>query len=150
MDQDQKQLIRQTFAQVEPIAHVAAALFYGRLFEIAPATRELFRDDPWTPGMVRQGTMLMQTLRVAVAHLDTLEAVLPSIRELARRHVGYGVQPTHYDAVGAALLWALEQGLGDAFTPAVREAWAALYTTLATAMQQAAYGTTVAQGPAAA
>jgi hemoglobin-like flavoprotein len=140
MQQEQKQHIRRTFAQIEPIAPVAAALFYGRLFEIAPETRELFRYDLGTPGMARQGAKLMQTLAVAVTHLDDLGAVLPSVEALARRHVAYGVTPAHYDSVEAALLWTLDQGLGDAFTPQVRAAWTELYTTLATAMQRAAYG----------
>jgi hemoglobin-like flavoprotein len=145
MNQEQKQHIRRIFDQVEPIAVVAATLFYGRLFDIAPETRELFRYDLGTPGMARQGAKLMQTLRIAVVHLDNLDAVLPSVRELARRHVGYGVRPAHYDAVGAALLWTLEHGLGDAFTDEVRAAWATLYTTLASTMQQAAYEDTVGQ-----
>jgi hemoglobin-like flavoprotein len=143
MNLEQKQAIRLSFEQIQPIAHVASALFYGRLFEIAPETRELFPYDLGTPSMARQGAMLMQTLRVAVSHLDNLDAVLPSVQALARRHVGYGVQPAHYDAVGAALLWTLEQGLGDGFTAEVRAAWTALYTTLATVMQQAAYGAAV-------
>jgi hemoglobin-like flavoprotein len=136
----QRQAIRDTFAQITPIASVAAALFYGRLFEIAPETRRLFRYDVGTPGMAQQGAKLMQTLGVAVAHLDNLEAVIPTIEALARRHVVYGVEAAHYDLVGAALLWTLEQGLGEAFTPEVHEAWATVYTTLANAMKQAAYG----------
>jgi hemoglobin-like flavoprotein len=142
VNDEQKHHIRHTFALVEPIAPVAAALFYGRLFEIAPETRALFRYDLGTPGMAQQGTKLMQMIAVAVAHLDNLQAVLPPIQALARRHVAYGVEPGHYNSVGAALLWTLEQGLGDAFTPEVRAAWANLYAILAGAMQQAAYGET--------
>jgi hemoglobin-like flavoprotein len=144
MRTEQKQAIRRTFAQIEPIASVAAALFYGRLFEIAPETRGLFRYDVGTPGMAQQGVKLMQTLGVAVAHLDNLGAVIPAIEALARRHVVYGVEAAHYDVVGAALLWTLEQGLGEDFTPEVHAAWATVYTTLADAMKQAAYGPTVA------
>lgn len=58
--------------------------------------------------------------------------------QLARRHVGYGVQPQHYDVVGAALVWTLEQGLGQDFTPQVRQAWLSAYSTLACAMKDAA------------
>jgi hemoglobin-like flavoprotein len=143
MDNAQKQLIRHTFAQIEPVAAVAAALFYGRLFEIAPELRHLFRYDMGTPGMAQQGNKLMQTLAVAVAHLDNLGAVLPAIEALARRHVAYGVTAQHYDTVGAALLWTLGQGLGDAYTPEVEAAWAHLYTTLAGIMKQAAYSEAV-------
>lgn len=139
MNHAQKQAIRRTFAQIQPIASLAAALFYERLFAIDPTARGLFRHPIGSPGMAQQGSMLMQTIGVAVAHLDSLEAVAPAIEALARRHTTYGVTPAHYDSVGAALLWTLEQGLGDDFTPPVREAWAAVYTTLAEVMKRAAY-----------
>jgi hemoglobin-like flavoprotein len=135
----QKTLIRTTFAQLEPIAPVAASLFYGRLFEIAPETKSLFRYDLGTAEMAVQGNKLMQTLAVAVAHVDDLGTVRPAIEALARRHTSYGVEANHYEAVGAALLWTLGQGLGDGFTPEVEAAWTTLYTTLASVMQQAAY-----------
>lgn len=139
MNHTQKQDVRRTFAQIQPIAALAAALFYGRLFEIDPATRGLFRHPLGSPGMAQQGSMLMQTIGVAVAHLDDLEAVTPAIAALAQRHATYGVTAEHYDSVGAALLWTLEQGLGADFTPPVRDAWATVYTTLAEVMKRAAY-----------
>jgi hemoglobin-like flavoprotein len=74
-----------------------------------------------------------------VRSLHDLNAVLPVARELAQRHVGYGVLPRHYDSVGTALMWTLEQGLGAALTPAAREAWQQAYGTLAGAMKAAAY-----------
>ena len=89
--------------------------------------------------MAEQGAKLMQTLAVAVAHLDNLGTLAPAIEALARRHVDYSVTAEHYDIVGAALLWTLEQGLGDDFTPAAYAAWATVYTTLAGVMKRAAY-----------
>jgi hemoglobin-like flavoprotein len=86
MHADQKQLIRNSFARIAPIASTAAALFYGRLFEIAPATRALFPYDESSATMAQQGSKLMQTLAVAVAHLDNLGEVLPAVEALARRH----------------------------------------------------------------
>ena len=85
----------------------AAALFYGRLFEIAPAVKPLLRGD-----MTEEGCKLMATLGVVVNRLGNLEAVLPAASALAERHLGYGVKATDYTLVGAALLWTLEQGLG--------------------------------------
>ena len=85
----------------------AAALFYGRLFEIAPAVKPLLRGD-----MTEQGCKLMATLGVVVNSLGNLEAVLPAASALAKRHVDYGVKAADYTPVGAALLWTLEQGLG--------------------------------------
>lgn len=143
MTPHQAQLVRTTFAQIEPFADHVATLFYDRLFEIAPEVRPLFKRD-----MDQQGMKLMQTIGVAVAHLDNLGAVIPSIQALGKRHAGYGVRPEHYATVGAALLWTLEKGLGDDFTPAVKEAWTEVYHALAATMQEAAYGQPATQGAA--
>jgi hemoglobin-like flavoprotein len=127
-------LIRESWAAVEPIADTAAGLFYGRLFELDPTLERLFRRTD----MVRQRQVLMGTLAVVVKTLDRIEELLPAVEALGRRHAGYGVRESHYATVGAALLWTLEQGLGEAFTPAVREAWTAAYGTLASVMIEAA------------
>jgi hemoglobin-like flavoprotein len=126
-------LVRSTWEQVMPIADTAAELFYGRVFEMEPAARRLFGTD-----MADQRRKLMQTLAVAVAALDKLETLRPALEGLGRRHVEYGVQDHHYDLVGAALLWTLEQGLGDGFTGPVRDAWIEAYAALATIMRGAA------------
>ena len=134
MTPEQIQLIQATWPQVVPIADKAAELFYGKLFELDPAVKPMFKGD-----MAEQGRKLMMTLGVVVNGLTRLDEIVPSARELGRKHVDYGVRPEHYDTVGAALLWTLEQGLGAAFTPAVRAAWATAYGTLATVMKDAAY-----------
>ena len=127
-------LIRESWAAVEPIADAAAGLFYGRLFELDPALERLFRRTD----MARQRQVLMGTLAVVVKTLDRIEELLPAVEALGRRHAGYGVRESHYATVGAALLWTLAQGLGEAFTPAVREAWTEAYGTLASVMIEAA------------
>jgi hemoglobin-like flavoprotein len=129
----QKTLVQNTFATIVPIADVAASLFYQRLFDIDPSLRGMFRGD-----MAEQRRKLMQMIGAAVKGLDRLEQLVPVVQDLGRRHAGYGVEDRHYDTVGAALLWTLEKGLGDAFTPDVKEAWAAVYGLLATTMQEAA------------
>jgi hemoglobin-like flavoprotein len=126
-------LIQESFEQVLPIADTAAALFYDRLFTLDPSLRALFRGD-----MKAQGRALMGMIRVVVNGLTRLEAIVPAVETLGRRHAGYGVKDEHYATVGDALLWTLGQGLGDAFTPAVRDAWAQAYTILAATMQAAA------------
>lgn len=131
----QIELVQQTFALVKPIADQAAALFYQRLFTLDPALRALFTHD-----MKEQGAKLMTTLGVVVAGLGKAETIIPAVQALARKHVGYGVKAEHYPTVGAALLWTLEQGLGPAFTPEVKEAWAAAYGLLTSVMIAAAYG----------
>jgi hemoglobin-like flavoprotein len=127
-------LIKASWAAVEPIADTAAELFYGRLFELDPALQRLFRRTD----MAAQRKVLMQTLTVVVKSLDRLDQIVPAVQALGRRHAGYGVRAEHYDTVGAALLWTLEQGLGDGFSPEVRDAWTQAYGTLASVMIDAA------------
>lgn len=133
MDQESIRLVQQTWKQVDPIREKAAALFYGRLFELDPSLRPLFKGD-----MAEQGRKLMNMLATAAMGLDRLDSIVGEVQALGRRHVAYGVQDAHYDTVGAALLWTLEQGLGEAFTPQVKAAWAEAYTLLADTMKQAA------------
>ncbi|WP_434055911.1 MAG: globin family protein [Roseibium sp.] len=134
MTPDQIQLVQASFQKVVPISDKAAELFYGRLFEIAPGIRSLFKSD-----IEEQGRKLMTTLGVVVNGLSDFDAVLPAAKTLAVRHVEYGVEPSHYPPVGAALIWTLEQGLGDAFDDATRTAWSAAYAALSNVMIEAAY-----------
>jgi len=133
MTPHQIKLVQTSFAQVAPIAATAADLFYGRLFEIAPQVRTMFPDD-----LAEQKKKLMAMLGTAVAGLSRLETLMPAVQALGRRHAGYGVKAQHYASVGSALLWTLERGLGEAFTPEVKDAWATTYIILSTTMMNAA------------
>lgn len=133
MSPDQIRLVQDSFESVSPIAATAADLFYDRLFTIAPDLRPLFPDD-----MSEQKQKLMAMLGLAVAQLGRPDTVVPAIQELGRRHVAYGVGEAHFAPVGEALLWTLQQGLGPAFTPELREAWTATYGLVAGLMSGAA------------
>ena len=124
-----------TWDQVKAISDTAAALFYGKLFELDPNLKPLFAHAD----MKEQGKKLMQMIGVAVSGLDALDKLIPAVEDLGRRHVGYGVEEAHYDTVGAALLATLKEGLGESFTPQTEEAWGITYNTLATVMKSAAY-----------
>jgi hemoglobin-like flavoprotein len=133
MTPEQVKLVQDSFSKVAPIADKAADLFYDRLFTIAPEVRSLFPSD-----LTEQKKKLMQMIATAVTNLHQVEKIIPAVEELGRRHVGYGVTPKHYEPVGAALLWTLEQGLGPDFTPPVKAAWTETYMTVAGVMQNAA------------
>ena len=135
MTPQQVRLVQQSFAQVAPIAPQAAAIFYGRLFEVAPDVKPLFKGD-----MKVQGDKLMKALAAVVDGLDRLDQVVPMAQELAKRHLRYGVKREHYAVVGSALLWTLAQGLGPGFTDDVGAAWGEAYGVLSAAMIVAAYG----------
>ncbi len=133
MTPEQKTLVKESWEKVLPISEKAAELFYGRLFEIAPGVKPYFKGD-----MKEQGAKLMKMLNTAVNGLDNIEAMIPALQDLGKRHVQYGVQDKDYDSVGSAFLWTLEQGLGDAYTDDVQEAWIVTYTTVADVMKAAA------------
>lgn len=133
MTPQQIDLVQASFQDVKPIAPAAAELFYQRLFTLDPALRPMFKGD-----MASQGQKLMTMIGSAVAGLTRLDQLAPVVRQLGARHGGYGVQDSHYGTVGAALLWTLEQGLGEKFTPPVRQAWTEAYGLLAAVMQEGA------------
>jgi hemoglobin-like flavoprotein len=134
MTPDDKDIVRATWQKVVPIAGTAADLFYQRLFEIDPDLRALFDDVD----MDAQKAKLLQALATTIAQLDALDTLAPQLAELGQRHAGYGVVDAHYDTVGAALLWTLEQGLGDSWTPEAKKAWTSAYTLVAGTMRAGA------------
>ena len=123
---NQIELVQTSFEHFVPIGDTVADLFYDRLFDLDPTLRPLFSAD-----LSDQKKKLMHMLMVAVRGLNKIDDIIPAVEALGARHVQYGVQDEHYAIVGEALLWTLEHGLGDAFTPNVEAAWTAVYTTLA-------------------
>lgn len=129
----QQTLVAESWTQVGPIADQAATIFYARLFELDPSLRPMFAHTD----MAAQRKNLVQTLTVVVKSIDRLDTIVPAVEALGRRHVAYGVKPQHFATVGQALLDTLAVGLGGAFTPEVRRAWAMAYGILARVMQGA-------------
>ncbi len=141
MDEKTKVLVQESWQKVVPISDKAAELFYGRLFELDPTLKLLFKSP-----IEVQGKLLMKALDGAVAGLDDLEALVPVLQKLGARHGPYGVLPKDYETVGAAFLWTLEQGLGDEFTPEVKGAWTDVYGVIADVMI-AAQNEVAVEGP---
>jgi hemoglobin-like flavoprotein len=134
MNSDDVRLVQQSWKEVVPIAATAAELFYRNLFTLDPGLEPLFRGD-----MKAQGEKLMTMIGVAVNKLDDIDALLPVLHNLGKRHAGYGVKDHHYESVAAALLATLSQGLGDAFTPAMKRSWIHVYDLIANTMMAAAH-----------
>lgn len=133
MTPQQIDLVRESWFKIVPIAEQAAAMFYARLFELDPSLEPLFTSD-----LKSQGRKLTSMIGTVVANLRNFSALVPAVEDLGRRHVRYGVRPSHYETVGSALLWTLEKGLGDELTPETRQAWASAYRILAEVMKSAA------------
>ena len=133
MNAAQQVRVRTTFARLAVMPEVAGTLFCERLFAANPSFRPLFKND-----MRIQGVKLMTMLAMVVYNLPEPGQVMPAIRDLAVRHAEYGVKLADYAAMREALLWTLEQALGEDFRPSVRDAWTVCYDELADEMEAAA------------
>ena len=132
MTPEQVQIVKLTFAQAMSNKDKVGRMFYDRLFAVAPETKPLFKGD-----IDAQSRKLMDTLALAIGMLRDMPTLVTTLQALAKRHVAYGVRDEHYDTVGEVLLWTLEKGLGQAFTPDARTAWTTLYGTVAKTMRDA-------------
>ena len=126
-------LIRSSFAVVAPRSEEVARHFYATLFSKAPATRDLFPVN-----MEVQRSRLLRALVHVVQMVDRPDELVPFLEQLGRDHRKFGVLAEHYDAVGTALLSAVAEFAGPAFTPEVEQAWTGAYGTVAKAMRTAA------------
>ena len=136
---NQVMLVQSSFAKVAPAVDMVAGLFYDRLFTIDPSLRAMFKAD-----ITEQGRKLMQILAFAVHSLGDLNTLTPHVQALGQRHVAYGVKQEHYNTVGSALIWTLQQGLGADFTLDVEGAWTAVYTLLVAVATDSVYDTQTA------
>ena len=127
-------IVQSSFATVAPISDAAGRMFYGRLSNIAPDVRPLFRGD-----LDEQSRKLMQMLATVVGGLSDLEKIIPAAQKLAVRHVDYGVTAAQYEPVGEALIWTLSEGLGDQFDADAEAAWRRAYAALSGVMIEVAY-----------
>lgn len=117
--------------QMDP--HQIGNIFYSRLFLQMPSLRTMFK-----PSMKDQYIKFVDMLNQIVVNLDRLDELNENIRQLAIRHVDYGVEPLHYKLVGDALLWTLAKGLGNNWTEEMSSAWSTCYTLLSDTMIDAA------------
>ena len=126
---EQVVLVRSSWRRLQPMAHTAGIRFYEKLFELAPELRAMF-----VPTTREQSRRLMDMIDTAVNALDRMDQMDAVLKDLGQRHVEYGVAEEDYETFGAALLWALHQGLGEEFTDEVRDAWTTAYNALVQAM----------------
>jgi hemoglobin-like flavoprotein len=134
MTPEQRSLVRESWLRCQPTLREAGAQFYQRLFALDPGARHLFAGAD----MAEQQRKLVGMFTGILRMLDRPDELVPQVTDLGRRHGHYGVKDGQYESVGAALLWTLEQGLGEHFTPEVREAWTEAYLLVATLMRRGA------------
>ena len=130
---EQVDLIRKSFDALWPVRRQLADLFYSRFFELAPDARALFPEN-----IARQQLKLMDMIAAIVGALDKREIFQSIISYSGRQHAQFGAKRSHFVAFGNALIWALEQQFGDAFTPQLKQAWITLYDEVQREMIRAA------------
>jgi hemoglobin-like flavoprotein len=133
MTTEQTRLIRESFPGIAALSGPVAKLFYGRLFDLAPEVRPLFRQD-----IEVQGRKLMDMLTLLVDNLNRFEELAPVLKALGQRHAAYGVKDAHYPILSAALIWAFGIAVEDEFSPELKSAWQTLIGAVSTVMRTGA------------
>jgi len=130
MTEGQISIVKRTwsiFREIDPV--LVGDVFYSKLFFDMPHLKHLFHTSK-----DEQAKKLVGMLSLIVGRLDNLNELTEEIKQLAIRHVQYGVKEHHYKAVGTALLWTLQQGLGKDWSEEVKEAWASCFHILSSTM----------------
>lgn len=123
-----------SFDLVAPRGEELVEIFYARLFDVAPAVIPLFASTD----IKRQQAMLLAALVLLRKSLRDLDAVVPTLRQLGARHVGYGARPEHYPVVGDVLIAAMAEVAGDAWGPRFAQAWGEAFAVVAGVMLEGA------------
>ncbi len=135
MNSVEVQLIKNSWKMLRSIDPlIIGDVFYTKLFFDFPQVKSMFKNSK-----EEQSKKLIGMLNVIVGRLDRLNELAEEIAALAVRHVGYGVKLHHYKAVGAALLWTLQQGLGPDWSSDMALAWEKCFGALADNMIKTAY-----------
>lgn len=134
MISERRQLVIESWKSLAPGGAAVGINFYQRLFDIDPAVRALFVGQ----SVEAQAHKFVAMLDLIVQWLDVPEKLVPVLKQLGERHTKYGVREEHYGKVGTALLGALEEALGDRFTPDVRSAWNEAYILMSSLMRRGA------------
>ncbi len=130
MTEDQILLVKKTwsyFRDIDPV--LTGDVFFSKLFIDMPQVKHLFHTS-----REEQAKKLIDMLTIIVGRLDHPEELTNDIQQLAKRHTQYGVKAPHYKAVGTALLWTLQQGLGKDWNDDVKAAWESCYAILSKTM----------------
>jgi hemoglobin-like flavoprotein len=124
-------LVKNSFHALAPQHRRLADIFFAELFAREQSLRALFPGD-----LGRHGNAMFAGLAAIVGALPRLHPIAPALEWLALRNARRGLGELHYDAIAEALLATLGTGLGDAFTPELRDAWIAAQRKVARLMLQ--------------
>jgi hemoglobin-like flavoprotein len=123
-----------SFDLVAPKGDELVEIFYARLFETAPSVKPLFASSD----MTHQRTMLLSALVLLRKSLRDVDSIVPALKRMGARHVGYGAAPAHYPVVGEVLIGSMAEIAGPAWEPRFERAWGEAFAVVAGAMLEGA------------
>jgi hemoglobin-like flavoprotein len=121
--------LQRSFDTLGPKMEHVTALFYERLFAIAPDTQTLFKVN-----MEMQRRHMSAALAMLVRNMRMLDAFEQPLQELGARHARVGVLAAHYPPVIEAMTFALADALGSDWTPDVAADWTEMLSRVANHM----------------
>ncbi|MHB1882554.1 MAG: globin domain-containing protein [Acidithiobacillus sp.] len=128
------QLIKSSGAAVQDLGVPVAEYFYNYMFTHFPEVRKMFPGD-----MTEQRIRLFNSVILIATNIDTMEVLVPYLKELGVGHIKYDTRPEHYPIVGKSLLNTLKHFLGEAWTQEMAESWIEAYNLAASVCIEAAY-----------
>jgi hemoglobin-like flavoprotein len=133
MTNEQIRLVKNSWKILRQIdTSLFADVFYSKLFLENTGLRKMFPAN-----MRQQRQLLMDMLHFIISNLDHPEASNEEIRALGLRHEGYGIKREHYQLVGDALLWTIEQAIGNEWNDELNDGWLACYDMISKTMMSA-------------
>lgn len=141
---DKIELVETTWAAAATLgSETVGVLLFENIFKLAPGAVAMFgfadeveeRGLANSPKLKGHAVAVVETVATAIGMLGDLDTLVPVLEDLGTTHVGYGIAAAHYDVVGQALIDTLAAGLGDKFTPHVKDAWLAVWAVIATTMK---------------
>jgi nitric oxide dioxygenase len=132
LSNQQKDVIRQSFPKVLVQTLQNGTLLYEKLFELVPETKSLFQNT----SVERQGQMLVAAIGKIVKSLDYPEILEKDLIALAKRHIGYGLEPQYFVHFGSAFMYMLQKSFGDYWNTDLEDAWKNVYQEVAEVMMR--------------
>lgn len=129
MTQNQIELISNSWSKVAWQSPDLVSKFHVHLFNVDYEAQSLFVSDNG-----HKVTGMMKVIDLAIGRLGQWELFARSLHEFGHRHIAYGVQESHYQGFGDALMLTLAEFLGPEFTPETRDAWTEFYNLMSRSM----------------
>lgn len=130
LTQSQRDIIKSTIPLLETGGEALATHFYNIMLDGHPGVRPLFNQAHQANGS--QPRALANGVLMYARNIDRLENLGPLASQIVNKHVALQILPEHYPIVGACLLRAIREVLGEEIaTDEVIAAWAVAYQQLA-------------------